>query len=73
MVCAVCSVDRRDDGREHVVLDYPRYMSAPKPCPNCGSGSEPPLGMTPGEYLTAMADARRKSRSVVLKTVSMSD
>lgn len=37
MVCEVCSVDRSDDG-ELVILDYPMFVAAESPCPNCGGG-----------------------------------
>lgn len=47
MVCEVCSIDRSDEDGELVILDFPRYLAAENPCPNCvrslKSYSSPPI------------------------------
>jgi len=39
MVCAMCSVDH-DNEVNPVILNYVRFVSVQKPCPNCGSGDK---------------------------------
>ncbi len=63
MVCAVCSVDRREDG-ELVVLDFPRFVAADKPCPNCNCGVVPRSKSTLSD-LARKAIERRRARRVV--------
>lgn len=71
MVCEVCSVDRRENG-EIVILDYPRYLAAETPCPNCGSGAErakvPML-----TNLSRLAIERRNARSAVPVQFALGD
>lgn len=65
MVCEVCSIDRSDDDGELHVLDYPRYLAAENPCPNCSSLGVPRSNPVPLSDLTRVAIDRRKSRSAV--------
>lgn len=63
MVCEVCSVDRSREDGELVILDYPRFLAAECPCPNCGSGA-PRVQRTTLRELARQAVERRQARSV---------
>lgn len=71
MVCEVCSIDRSDDDGDSVILDYPRFLASEQPCPNCGGvGAVQPKKLTLSD-LTALAIARRNSRSAVPQAAMM--
>lgn len=70
MVCEVCSVDRSDESGELVILDYPRYLAAECPCPNCGSGA-PRVDSDVLRDLARQPIARQSARSAALRAFIM--
>lgn len=60
MVCAVCSIERRENG-ELKILDYPRFLAADIPCPNCGSGAPREKPSILKEFAKAAIERRRAS------------